>query len=269
VPDAPAPQPPYPTRFGWGMRLLLGVLLFDMFFRSFSTLYPWEEWAGELAMPGPRRLPTRAEMAASPDGGRAATAEALRALPAYFVPWPEEETRRRLVSPADAAKWGPAWLATRLGALERVVGINQEWPMFSPNVRKVRHLARARLRFADGSEQTVRMVSDPPDLTRYSHWFEEKVLDYEGLVSPGSGQNTNNFGYCNLLLHRHPRNAAGSPLRAVELYMVRYDAPPPGEGREWLRRQTGPPQGQVYPVFYVFDGTARHGKCLIERYDDE
>jgi hypothetical protein len=234
VPDAPAPQPPYPTRFGWGMRLLLGVLLFDMIFRGFSALYPWEQWAGELAVAGapPKRLPTRAEMAAAPDGGRQATAEALRDFPEYFVPWPGAETRERLASPVDAAKWGPVWLVTRLAVLENIAGIDQEWPMFGPNVRKVRHLARARLRFADGSERTVRLVSDPEDLTRYSHWFEEKVLDHEGLVGPGSGQNNNNAGYCNLLLHRHPRNAAGSPLRTIELYMVRYDAPPPGEGRE-------------------------------------
>ena len=37
---APGLPPPYPTRFGWALRLLLAVLLFDIVFRSFSVLWP-------------------------------------------------------------------------------------------------------------------------------------------------------------------------------------------------------------------------------------
>jgi len=44
------------------------------------------------------------------------------------------------------------------------------------------------------------------------------------------------FGYCNLLRHRYPESDAGSPLREIRLFVVRYDLPPPGvDARRWLR----------------------------------
>ena len=57
---APAPLP----RFRWPMRIFLSVVLFDMVFRCFAILYPWDDWASDLKMTSlPRRLPTPAERA--------------------------------------------------------------------------------------------------------------------------------------------------------------------------------------------------------------
>ena len=65
APANPSPTPPpYATRFGWGMRLFLGFLLFDIIFRSFSIMLPGAEWATELEHPDPAPPPAHAaEMA--------------------------------------------------------------------------------------------------------------------------------------------------------------------------------------------------------------
>ena len=52
--------PPYPTRFGWAMRLFLGLLVFDLVFRSFSIFIPWTEWARGVGHRGPAAPPADA-----------------------------------------------------------------------------------------------------------------------------------------------------------------------------------------------------------------
>jgi hypothetical protein len=280
--DVPAADPktatPYPTRFGWGMRLFLAVLLFDMIFRSFSVMWPWGDWAKDLDMQTmPRRLPTRAELAELPlessvDNPAPLQEEVMLTLDSvwvYFKPWPEPQTRARLHTWNDSGRWALAWMTTRLEFIENVIGINEEWPMFSPSVGRRKWLARARLVYADGSEEIVRGKCDPEDLTNYSHWWEEKVLDHELKVREGGESKArDSFGYCNLLSHRYSRNASGSELRRIYLYLVRYDLPPPGvDARQWLKEQTGPPSEQQYQPFYSFDVSTRKGTILIEQYD--
>jgi hypothetical protein len=278
--DAPA-KPPHPTRFGWGMRLLLTLILFDMVFRGFSVLYPWDDWADELDMRvKPRRLPTRAEWAELPAQASAAAdrdprrEEVMLTLDSawdFFKPWPEAAARAKMRTWADGGKWALTWMSSRLEFAENLVGFNEEWPMFSPSVATRKYVARARLVFADGSERTVRGLCDPEDLTRYSHWFEEKILDHELKVKEGGeGKARDNKGYCNLLAHRHPRNDAGSGLKTIYLYMVRYNLAPPGaDAREWLRGQTGPPKEQVLKDFYEYDVAAREGKILLRSYKEK
>lgn len=279
--DDPAPaadaKAPYPTRFGWPMRLFLGFLLFEIVFRSFSVCFNWPGWAEDLDMRTmPRRLPTRAEMAelargarpGEPDPVREDVMIALDSLWEFFKPWPGRDVRPKLRSWGDTGRWAFVWLSSRLEFLENVAGVNEEWPMFSPSVSKEQGLARARLVYADGTERVVRSRSDPEDLTSYGHWFEEKVLDYELKVQEGEGKGSDNFGWCNLLAHRHARNEAGSELKTIYLFLVRYDLTPPGaDAREWMRRQTGPPPEQRYKDFYEYDVRARHGKRLLDRYD--
>src|SRR5262245_42842252 len=165
VPPADPPAtPPYPTRFGWGMRVFLTVLLFDMVFRSFSVIWPTEEWARELGMETmPRRLPTRAELDTlpleaddyTPDPVQEELMLTLDSVWGFFKPWPEATTRARLRTWKDSGKWALAWTTTRLELVENVLGINEEWPMFSPSVSRRKWIARARRVYADGSERIV------------------------------------------------------------------------------------------------------------------
>lgn len=261
--------PPYPRRFGWGMRLFLAVFLFDMIFRSFSVLWPTPEWGEQLGMRlAPARLPTRAEIAADPAAARADALRALDSLWEFARPWPEPGVRENLHAPADAGRWLLCWLTSRLEFTENLVGINQEWPMFSPSVGKQKWVARARLVYADGSTRIVRGLCDPEDLRCYAHWFQEKILDHELKVKEGRGHADDSFGYCNLLRHRYPHGDRGAELAKIYLFVVRYDFPPPRvDARLWLGEQTGPPAKQVYADFYVFDAKSNHGQCLLDRYD--
>jgi hypothetical protein len=279
--DAPAPgppKPPYPTRFGWGMRALLSFLIFIMFFRGFSVLWPTDEWAADLDMSTmPRRLPTRAELAelragASEDNPDPVREDLMRTLDSawdYFRPWPGPDTRARMRTRTDVGKWALTWMSSRLELFENVAGFNEEWPMFSPSVSRKKYVARARLVYADGGEKVVRGKCDPEDLTRYSHWWEEKVLDHELKIKEGGeGKGRDNAGYCNLLAHRFPVNENGSPLRTIYLFLVRYDLTPPGaDAREWLSKQSGPPPEQVYKDFFAYDVPTRTSTILLRSYD--
>ncbi len=269
---------PYPTRFSWAMRLFLGLFLFNMLFRSFSVLYPWQDWADELDLTTmPRRLPTRAELAALPwradtpqsNSIRGELRRTLDSLGDFVKPWPEASARQRIHSWADGGKWALAWTSTRLGFLEGLVGVNQEWPMFSPSVSRYKLIPRARLVYADGSEQIVRGKCDPADLTCYSHWWEEKILDYELKVAPGGESKAeDNFGYCNVLQHRYPHNDQGAKLKTIYLFIVRIEHPPPGvDARAWLTVQSGPPPQQIYPDFYEFDVAQGRSRILQRSYD--
>lgn len=273
-PDANAAGPAAaPPRFSWPMRIFLSLLLFDIVGRSLLVLVPCSEWAAELDMETmPWRLPTRAEVKTleaelpqRPSAVRDRYFETLDSLWEYGKPWPAVKTRARIDSWPKMGMFAVCWVNSRFEFLENVLGINEEWPMFSPNVGSRRTLARSKLLFADGSMQTVRLTADPADLTRYSHWFEEKVLDYELKVDHDSG---NRFGYCNYLAHRHPRNAAGSPLVSIYVYTVTYYYPEPDKDPvEYLRSQNGPPLEQVTLPFYVYDVTSREGRDLEEFSD--
>jgi hypothetical protein len=257
------------------MRIFLFVILFEIIFRGFSVMIPWSDWASELDMRYmPVRMPTRAEIAtlsekASPEQPfpvRDDVLESLDSLWDFGKPWPEARSRAKIRSWSDAGKWTFCWVSTRLAFVENVIGFDQEWPMFSPGVGKRKWVCRARLVYADGSECIVRNLGDPEDLTRYSHWFQEKNLSHELRIKEGTGRANDDFGYCNLLSHRYSEQD-GSPLVRIHLFLVRYDMPPPGEdARAWWTSQTGPPEKQVLPDFYLFDATTRHGKCLVDKY---
>jgi hypothetical protein len=256
---SPAPaEDPAPPRFSLGMRLFLSLLLFDIVFRSLAVLLPCEAWSEELALPTmPTRLPTRAELAALPSdqARRERLLQSADSCWEFFKPWPSAATRDHLQGWSDGGKFVLCWLDSRCEFLENCLGINERWPMFSPNVSTAKTLARTKLLYADGSLQTVRLLSDPEDLTHYTHGFGlEKVLDYEVRVADEFNPA---LGYCNLLKHRYAHNAAGSPLQSIWIYRVSYRYTPPGEPAEaFLRAQTGPPLSQVSAPFLIYDVTA-------------
>jgi hypothetical protein len=238
------------------MRLFLAFLIFDIVFRSLSVLVPWADWADELKMRTmPDRLATRAELTrkvadAGPDESPVLedVMVAADSIWEYFKPWPGPETRPLLGSWQSRGRFVFCWLSSRLDFFENLVGMNEEWPMFSPSVGRRKYLTRARLIYADGSERILRNHADPEDLTRYAHWNEEKVLDHELHVSDSRKRQSDAFGYCNLLSHRYACNENGAELTRIRLFMIRYDLTPPSvdaaDVREYLRAQTGPPLDQ-------------------------
>lgn len=269
-PDAPAA--PYPTRFSWPMRVFLFVLVFDIVFRSFSILIDREnDWPGELAMKTmPVRLDTRAQregklLRRTPGQPHPVVEDVMASFDSvweFFKPWPGAETRQRLYSWREGGKFVFCWLNTRLSFFENLVGINEEWPMFSPYVANEKDFTRARLTFADGSTQIVRQHRDPEDPCHYSRWLQEKVLNYERMVTSSGGE-AYRLGYCNLLAHRYHKNAAGSPLVSIRLFTVIYKLPHPGEdAAAVLRAQREMPAGQVSPDYYHYDVARRDGKKL-------
>jgi hypothetical protein len=216
--DTPTPERPW--RFSWPLRLVIGFVLFEMTFQSLTVLVPWEKWAEELGVDDlPKTMPPRQEFSAK-------AGESMRSLSEYLVPWPSAEVQPRLTTWEARGKFAFVWLATRLDFYENLVGLDEHWTMFSPGVSNAKTISRARLIFADGSEQLVRPAMDPVDLTHFEHWFEGKVIAHEMKVRDERYRPC--LGWCNLLAHRYGHNEAGSPLWRIVLYEVRYNYPPPG-----------------------------------------
>jgi len=268
APGSNVTEADYPRRFSWPMRIFLCLFLFDMVARSFIALTPYDEqWAEEVAMEDdlrPPPLPTPAELrqiraGEHPGGCTSATAslaESFASLGPYFSPWPDERTRQKIDSPLQAGKYAVVWIGSRFWLIERILGVDQDWAMFSPNVGTGDTTARCRLVFADGSERYIRLIVDPADLTNYSHGVSEKWLQTQGKVHHDADARR---GFCNYLAHRHPTNDAGSPLLRIYISKVRYEYPDPYQVDtfEFLRRQSGPPEDQIEPPFYYYDVAAR------------
>ena len=266
-PTPVAPNLPAP-RFRWPMRVFLCGLLAWMALRSTSTMYPWRTWCHDLRVQEfPDPLPTRAETAeikARAIGDHALgqrLVDTAGSVGTYFVPWPCRAAAEQIEGPLDVGKYAVCWIQTRFEFFESVLGINQEWPMFSPNVAREKTVTRSRLVYADGTERIVRQLADPADLTCYAHWFEEKRLDHELKVGPKDHEAC--LGWCNLLAHRHPTNERGSPLKRIYLFSVRYLLPPPDvDAAAFLAEQTGPPADQVQPDYFRYDVPGRNGQIL-------
>jgi hypothetical protein len=266
--------PPARARFGWPMRIFLTFIVFDMVFHSLAVLTPHKDWCKDLGMKEfPEPLPTVEEMREladktnedGPDPVADRVLDSFDSLWEYFKPWPSSRTRKKIRSLDDAGKYTLCWLTTRLGFMEQLVRFEQRWTMFSPNVGKYDTAVRAKLVYADGSARFHRTEADPEDLTNYSHWFKEKVLEYSTKLANDSDAR---LGYCNLLAHRYPKNEHGSPLVRIYLIKVRINYPPPDEEdiAGFMRRQNGPPGWEQKKPFYEYDPTNpnknRRGKRL-------
>jgi hypothetical protein len=268
-PDKAAAPPP---RFSWPLRLFLSALIFHMVFHSLAAFTAYRDWLDEWHLERfPKRLPTVQEIAdlgASAGGENPAPIaercfESLDSIWQYFKPWPSQEFRRKLETWEDKGMYLLSWLASRLDFFESLAGVPQRWTMFSPNAYKGATVARIRLLFQDGSQQVVRLTADPEDLTRYSHWFEEKVLDYELKVAGGDWDSR--FGFCNYLSHRHRANARASPLAKIYIYEIRYRYPDPGEDpHAVLAAQNGPPGWDQNGPDHVYDVAGRELRRLTD-----
>jgi hypothetical protein len=162
-------------------------------------------------------------------------------------------------------KYALAWTVTRLEWCERILAIDQEWAMFSPNVGTRKYPTRVRLLFADGTECTLRMRCDPEDLTSFSRWDQGKNLAIDPRVSSDGGMRWYACpGYCNYLLHRYPRNAEGSPLKEIRFYHVTYDFAPPGVDpvafyRDVMDKTRDHRSPMAWHTHYIYDVQRREG----------
>ncbi len=264
--ELPAVRPP---RWSWPVRVFVVVFVFDMVVRGFLSLAPViGDWSKEFGMESyPHPLPSREELRQCVAGTHPQDwtfwqryAVSLQSAGRFLVPWPTEKVRERIDSVHDVGKFTLAWLESRLRFCERLVAIDQNWPMFSPNVSDRDTLARMRLVYADGSHKEHRLICDPVDLTSYSHWFREKFLQIATrLHRDGAAR----LGYCRMLAHQFGENPNGSPLVRIEVFQVHYRYPSPGDDpQQWLAEQTGPPPDQIDPPFWEYDLQAQQGRKL-------
>lgn len=267
----PSTGRPPPPRFSWPMRLLLGLLLFDICFHSVATLFPYREWANDMGLPQyPKRLPTPAELdelrrqAGGPGEVADRVMDSLDSLWEYCKPWPSKELRSKLTSWEDRGMFALSWTATRLAFLESLVGVSQRWMMFSPNVSKGTSSARARLRYADGHTRDVRLVTDPEDLACYSHWLDQRWINAEMWLLSKPDHDAR-IGYCNYLAHRYPAGDGSAPLVEIYLYKFEYQYPGPDDDAEaFLRAQNGPPGWDRDGPFFVYEVASRTGRWLTD-----
>jgi hypothetical protein len=296
APSSPEEKPPQAhaspdssglPRFTWPMRCLLVFLLIQVVGQSLVSLAPYERWAKELGMERfPDRLPTLEEWrtAETPVNQRSNGERLLRSLQSmghYFKPWPSAAARtgmtRRATARraahaggqglwvgdwADRGKFALCWVGTRLQFQQNLVGLDESWLMFAPSVLKSEVAVRFRLVYEDGTETVVHTLTDPEDLTHYTthRLLSEKILQYSSkLVSERSRR----LGYCNLLAHRHPTNAAGSPLVQILLVKIEYIFPGPAEdAKAFLAAQNGPPGWERRPPFFAYHVQTRTGRDL-------
>jgi hypothetical protein len=252
------------------MRLFLAVMLFFIVYRPLCILYPWTDWAEHLKVPDmPERLPTRAErqkLASEASDARpfpvtTSVLETLDSVWDFFKPWPNAQTRQKLRTGQDYAAFAVCWVNSRAQFFEYLLNYNTEWAMFTPSTSKYQDVPRARLIFADGSQQEVRGRTEPADVTDYFRWFEVRMLNYEFKVEEGRWRPC--AGYCHWLAHRYATNDAGAPLKTIRLFSVRYDLPQPGtDARAAWAAQQGPAKEKVRPDFYEYDVASRNGKLL-------
>ncbi len=258
------------------MRILICVVLFHMLYRSTGILYPWEDWLGEVNLSRmPRALPTRSQidkMREEAEGSNEQVLDEFKkcglSLARYWNCVPEEETRARLKSPLDWTKYALAWTASRLQWCECILGIDQEWAMFSPKVGRGKYMSRARLCFEDGTERVVRSLSEPEDYTSYTRFGAGKTLGLDRFVfSDQSYRHEACAGYCNFLAHQTPTNQDGARLEAILLYEFKINFVPPGEDahaflREEMRQTSDHRSTRVSWTFYVFFPETKAGTFI-------
>jgi hypothetical protein len=251
------------------MRLFLAYFLFDMVTRGLILLTPADDdWFDELAMESnPLALPSRDELRQCASGENPdydskwqRYVASFKSAGRYFVPVPEKETREKIISAADIGKYALTWLGSRETFIGRMVGVDQNWPMFSPNVGDDETMGRLLLIYEDGAQQEYRLLCDPQDLTSYFRGFQQRHSRTEYVVHKDSAAR---LGFCHMLSRRQLENEHGAALVTIQVFRIHYRYPSPYEDAyEFLKQQTGPPDEQVEPPFWEYDVATGKGRGL-------
>lgn len=262
------PQMPSPKRrFGWPFRLFLGFFLFDMVVRSFVTLTPFDRaWRESLEMAkAPLRLPTRQQLekieAGEDEKYDSVTARyraVLRSVFNFASPLPTSKTAPHLDSAAAYAQYVVVWVGTRLNFMGALLGLDQNWPMFSPNVRRTQVVPRVKLLYEDGTRSQVWLLGEPSDLTRFHRWFVKRPLQIDLRLHQDWDAR---LGVSRNLAQRFARNDSGSRLVSIEMYEVKYSLPKPGEDASRILAKQSAKPTPAEP-FWRYDVAKDEGKTL-------
>ncbi len=262
----------YATRFAWPLRLFLFAFVVDMGARSLVTLTPYDgAWRTDLGMERfPLPFPTARERLKIENGKDPiyeTVAERYSKTAAsvvdYVKPWPDADVRERMHGAADVGKFATVWVGTRLNFVGALTGVDQNWPMFAPNVRTTRLIPRAKLIFADGSNKQLWLLGEPWDLTSFSRWFVKRPLQIDIRLHQDFDAR---LGVSRHLARVHPVSDTGSPLRYIEFHKVFYRLPKPGQDAyDVLRRQSRKPLGD--DPFWRYDVQSERGRTLQDEWD--
>lgn len=259
-------------RFRWPLKVFLGFFLFDMTVRSVVSLTPFDdEWRKELKLRKlPPPLPTAAQREKIARGDHpkysSMTERYLkvgRGLVRYFNPIPSEKSLKRIDSNSQALKYAVTWLGTRLGFWGRISGVDQNWPMFSPNVRRKRTVTHIRLVYADQSMVSVRLLPEPRRLTSFSRWFVKRPLQVQLKLHKSADSRK---GMDNYLRHRYGQNQSGSPLKRIDYYKLRYRWPKPKHNaHKYLRKQQRKARKSLEHPYYRYSVATNRGRWLEKK----
>lgn len=258
--------------YSWPLRVFLVAFVVDMVVRSALALTPYDgSWRTALAMDRfPLALPT-AEERRRIDRGEdrefgtvsARYYATLSSFGEYINPWPNDKTRGKIDEAVDVGRYAVVWIGTRLNLLGALFGLDQNWPMFAPNVRQSRLIPRARLVFEDGSAQQIWLLAEPWDLTEYGRWFIKRPLQIDIRLHQDYDAR---LGVSQHLSRVYPVSSSGSPVRRVELHKVRYRLPAPNEDAyAVLSRQSRKPLAD--DPFWRYDVVTGRGQTLEDRFE--
>jgi hypothetical protein len=259
-----------PRRFGWPMRLFLSVCLLHIFGSSLmSTLMPYKQWAKDLNMPvRPLALPTKTERQSIADRthaeGYTSSAQrygaTARSVGRFYLPWPEATTTEQIHSATDAGRYTAVWFISRMDVIGRILGFEQTWPMFSPDVATSAEVTRFRLIFQDGTQHIQRLECDPEKRQQFHRWFAEKRQQIHQLSATDQDAR---HGLCLMLAHRYAHNDQGAALKRIEVFKVVIQfAPPDVDPTQWYTAQSKPPADQIKPVFWIHDAATGKGRSM-------
>ena len=210
------------TSFSWPLRVFLTLFVGNMLVGSFLSLTPaQDEWFDEFDMA------TAPEASLADDPSRVAQAVLAYLDPTQATNGDQHAERKR--RPLESSV---TWLATRLEFFEGLAGIDQGWPMFSPDVATESEQPRFELLYADGEQRTVRVPTDPRDPTKFFRLFAEKPLQLaDSLLDDVSVRR----GYAAWLARTFAFSRGGAPVVEVVLRRVDYEFPAPGSTRQvWI-----------------------------------
>jgi hypothetical protein len=256
------------------MRLFLSAYVFDMVVRSMITLTPFDAaWLKDLKMERyPLALPMPSELTTIEQGKSEryeGVAErygaSLLSTLEYTSPWPSKKTWGAIESPLDLGKYVVVWVGTRLSFTGALLGLDQNWPMFSPNVRKSRVVPRAKLIFEDGSSKQLWLLGEPWDTTSFSRWFIKRPLQIDIRLHKDYDAR---LGVSRHLARTFPYSEAGSALRFVEMYKVTYHLPRPDQDAHRVLEKQNRKKTWKKP-FWRYDVVTRKGKTIEDEDKDK
>jgi len=265
-------EPRQLRRYSWPLRLFIAYYVFDAIVRSLVTLTPFDDaWRKDLKMDRfPTLLPTASEVRKIRQGKDDKYDDvserylaSLESVVEYASPWPDEDTAKRIEGPNDFGKYVLVWVGTRLSYVGALLGLDQNWPMFSPNVRKSRIVPRAKLVYEDGTAEQLWLLAEPFDLTEFSRWFIKRPLQIDIRLDKDYDSR---LGVSRHLARQFPYSAAGSPLRFIEMYKVRYTLPRPGQDAYRVLSKQNRKAPEAEP-FWRYDVTTGKGKTFEKKKD--